>query len=461
MKMHRASGIHGLAFFAALVATGCGAGDTKVAGYGSSINADVTAAVQEAYGQLKSSLGDTEPKLVLMVTSGLLRQAQPGDKASADADALAAALNNTLPARTKLWGLTAGNATGMFDTDGSKMNALGLLGLSYPDMVVGIGSATYADDEEAGRDAVLAALADAGKTAQDKPNVVLLAGPAGKYQHNVIRGIGAVLGSDVPVVGGNATGIRSGEFIWYQFTRNAATQDQVLVATLYGDFRVGTHYGYYHDEVPEHRGVATKADYASGKLDTIDNQLAAIVYQDWLSGSGHDYADVLACVGDLTCSTFPRDPDNGIWLSANTWAYYSMKRPVTDDPTGPFTMAAPIKIMPDLTTITCCDGIEQNKPLTLMRINAAKAASAAADFSEMAQLGANIAAKDVQAAFAVYCDSPFVMDPQLGAKVTAPFKARFANSLLVGGGFSGEVGYTSAAGSRFLAFSASVLLFAK
>jgi hypothetical protein len=94
----------------------------------------------------------------------------------------------------------------MFDAEGSKMNALGLLGLAYPDMVVGIGSATYVDDEQAGRDAVRAALADAGKTPQDAPNVILVAGPAGKYQHNVIRGISAVVGSDVPIVGGNATG---------------------------------------------------------------------------------------------------------------------------------------------------------------------------------------------------------------------------------------------------------------
>lgn len=173
-----------------------------------------------------------------MVTSGLLRQAKEGDNSSANADALVKALDAKLPAKAKLWGLTAGNATGMFDAGGSKMKGLGLLGLAYPNMTVGIGSATYADAEQAGRDAINAALSDAGKTAQDKPNVILVAGPAGKYEHNVIRGIGSVVGADVPVVGGNATGIRGGELIRYQLTRKAATQDQLLVAALYGDFRI-------------------------------------------------------------------------------------------------------------------------------------------------------------------------------------------------------------------------------
>lgn len=143
----------------------------------------------------------------------------------------------------------------------------------------GIGRAPLGTNpRQAGRDAIKAALADAGCEGQLPTAVWMITSPGGEEE--VVLGIADVVGPDVPLVGGSAAdNTIAGN--WRQFVHDAVLENHVVVAVLFPESAVQTsfHSGY---DATVHHGTITKA--TGRTVYEIDGQPAAKVYNTWLDG---------------------------------------------------------------------------------------------------------------------------------------------------------------------------------
>lgn len=161
--------------------------------------------------------------------------------------------------------------------DGS---SLALFGLRDEAGSFGVGAATPGGDPETAAGLALQrAIAAAGRQGEVPALVWLTAAPG--HEEACIRGLEALLGREVPVVGGSAADdeVAGG---WYQFTRDGHHTDAVVVSALYPSGRVVSAFqsGYTPTGV---RGVVTRA---SGRtLIEIDGAPAATVYDAWTHGA--------------------------------------------------------------------------------------------------------------------------------------------------------------------------------
>lgn len=159
-------------------------------------------------------------------------------------------------------------------------HGVGLFGLRDEHGGFGVGLAPLGDDPAAAAGLALQrAIDDAGRAGEVPALVWLTAAPG--HEEACIAGIEAVVGRDVPVVGGSTAddAVAGG---WYQFTRDARDTGGIVVTALYPTTSVTSAFqsGY---SPTEHVGKVTRADRR--ELHAIDGRPAAEVYDEWTGGA--------------------------------------------------------------------------------------------------------------------------------------------------------------------------------
>ncbi|MEO0544852.1 MAG: FIST N-terminal domain-containing protein [Pseudomonadota bacterium] len=158
--------------------------------------------------------------------------------------------------------------------------SIGVFAISDPDGAYGSAMLPYGDDaEKAASDATLAALQAADRIGE-KPELIWLSGTPG-VEEAVIAGIEAVVGPEVPVIGGSAADNSvSGE--WFVFDKSGRSQDGLIVSVLFPSRPVS--FAYHNGYAPTAKtGTVTKVE--GRRLVEIDHQPALEVYDEWTNGA--------------------------------------------------------------------------------------------------------------------------------------------------------------------------------
>ncbi len=235
---------------------------------GSSVQASITDAIEEAWAQLTDSLV-CEPLLVICSASS----SYPADQVRSELERLA-------PESCKIAGssscLGAMNNHGFHSRDG-----FGLSLIAFADDRGDFGIALSNQEDNPARaasTAVIQAINDANRPGE-LPDLIWLSAAPGQ-EEEVLDGIASVIGKDVPVIGGSSgDNTIAGE--WWQFCKGSVEHEGVLVIAMYPECHVGLsfHSGY---APTTYSGTVTKAD--SRTIQTIDNRPAAQVYNRWTDG---------------------------------------------------------------------------------------------------------------------------------------------------------------------------------
>lgn len=149
-----------------------------------------------------------------------------------------------------------------------------------PDGDYGSASRAYGDDTEAAvRDAVREALLRADRPGET-PDLIWLSATPG-VEEQVLNGIEAVVGSDVPIIGGSAAD-NNLEGNWFVFDNQTKTTDGLVVSVLFPSRPIS--FAYQNAYSPSNNeGVVTSA--RGRTIQSIDNRPAMQVYSEWTDGA--------------------------------------------------------------------------------------------------------------------------------------------------------------------------------
>ena len=163
--------------------------------------------------------------------------------------------------------------------------SLGVLGVASPQITWGVGSAVSAptnevSSREAAKQAVLAALKNAGKDMSEKPDLIINAPSFGTEHEEALKGIADAVGEEVPVFGFYAVD-RAVAGDWRVFANDDVYHDGVAVTVVYTDLKIGffREHGF---EITEEGGTVTKAE--KNILVEIDDRPAGDVYNELIGG---------------------------------------------------------------------------------------------------------------------------------------------------------------------------------
>jgi len=235
-------------------------------GFGESTSPEPSVALREAYNMLPNDVKEPDFCVIFLTENYNLKEI----------------LNeaNKLMPNTKLYGETSclgiGTPNGFIIT---KNGSLGILAFKSKRITFGVGISKNPDGFLAGKEVITNAIKNAGKTLNDKPNLVLISPTPGKEEY-ILKGIESVIGKDVPIFGGTA-GDNAIAGKWNVFVNDDFTNSGVAVAVIYTDLKIGYAYisGY---QTMEKFGVVTGAKERT--IFTINNKPAGQVYNDWCDG---------------------------------------------------------------------------------------------------------------------------------------------------------------------------------
>jgi len=253
------------------------------AAVGSSVSDDEIQAILEAVAKAKSGL------------KGKPHYAYVAFTVRYDAKKIHDELKKQLGDDVKIHGMTS--SFGVMTNKGlhvGKTGSLAILLVSSPDIkfgVSGIDLDDFGSTQEAGKTAVLKALADAGKSTNDAPpDIILMSGTfvAGD-EVKMLDGIAEVVGKETPVIGGNA-GDETLTGIWKQMTGQAVYKKGLVLTAIYTDRKIGWEFESRF-KVTDVSGIATKAK--NNVIYEIDNKPALDVYDQWLGGGLYEKIEKL------------------------------------------------------------------------------------------------------------------------------------------------------------------------
>ena len=183
----------------------------------------------------------------------------------------------------KIFGMTS--CWGVITTDGvhaGEKASLAVLGISSDTSDFGIAGTsiqTIESVKDAATDEIRKAVLDAGRNPGDIPDLVLMAASPG-IEEEVLKGISAVVGNQVPVYGGSAAD-NTLEGKWRVFSNDKVFQSGFSIAVIFSTNKIGAafHSGYLGSSK---NAVATDVkDDESRTLQTLDGRPAAEVYNEW------------------------------------------------------------------------------------------------------------------------------------------------------------------------------------
>lgn len=226
-------------------------------------------AIIQAATQLKQSF-EKEPSLVIASWTS-----------SYSSEEIYRALLKTFSPNTKIAGATS--CLGQMTQHNSAVptgHGVALLGFHEEQGSFGVGIAQIdiEDPRSSGKEAVLAALSNAGRSGE-LPDLLWISQPPGS-EELLMEGIQDVIGPSVPIFGGTAADNQiQGE--WALLTREACGSNLITVITFFLSSPVG--YAFTSGHYPTERsGTVTKV---TGRVvQEIDGRPAAAVYNVWTNG---------------------------------------------------------------------------------------------------------------------------------------------------------------------------------
>jgi len=265
---------------AAEVGSGGEIAGTEV-GTGWSINEDPAEAVREAVNMALRGKSLKNPDFAVIYASS-----------GSDMQGILNAAKRFLGEEAKIFGGTSDSRAAMTDKgfvkatkrgyEFSKMEGrkgLAIMTVSSEDIVFGVGSGNLSEFEspqDMSKGAVLGAIHNAGKAANERPKIVLLSCTIG-IEEEVLEGIEEALGKDVPVLGGTVGGPTLAVFGQDKPYRNG-----VSLAVIYTDLPIGWTFEGGFDVTDKHTGIVTEVDGQA--IVEIDGRPALDVYNEWLDG---------------------------------------------------------------------------------------------------------------------------------------------------------------------------------
>lgn len=248
----------------------------------------VRSAVSEAVSMLKKNVKNPDV-LFLFSTVGY------------NSEVLLSELHEQLGEKVKIYGGTS--CLGVMTPEGfhvGKNASLAILGVNSDRIQFGVGGADLDEEESpriAGKRAITAAIRDAGRKVEEKPNIIFITAAPGK-EEKILEGIADIVGADVPVLGGSS-GDNDITGRWKQFVNDKVYSNGIALNAVYTDLKIGWSYegGYLRTA---QQGVITKAKGRT--IYEIDGKPAALVYNDWLGGIFDDLIETGGNV--LTRTTF-------------------------------------------------------------------------------------------------------------------------------------------------------------
>lgn len=328
---------------------------------------DPARAVREAYAALVQELGGAPHWLFVQTSVHHDREALRQALAALELPAVHGS-SSCLGVMTRAGAVLAGPS-------------LALFGLRDEAGSFGVGAAVPDGGQSPAAIAGLAlerAIAAAGRHGEVPTLVWLTAAPG--HEEACIAGLEAVLGPDVPIVGGSAAddAVAGG---WYQLTRDATFSDAVVVSAWFPSGRVVSAFqsGYTPTAT---RGRVTRA---SGRtLHEIDGQPAAAVYNTWTGGA---IAAALQGGGGVLGDTslFPLGRRVG---DVGGVPYYRLAHPATVHPDGAIDLFA---------------DIDEGDELVLMEGDVEALLSRAGRVALDARALADLAPGDIAGALVIFC----------------------------------------------------------
>ncbi len=328
---------------------------------------DTTIALREAVHILDDQLG-TEPSWLLVYASERYESA-----------ILLAELANYAP-NVSLHGATsclgAMTQLGFHSNDG---NGLALLGIVDEKGRYGVGSAQLSPNpRQAGSDAILAAINDAGRMGEP-PALVWLSGAPG-HEEEILQGIQDVIGANVPIAGGSsADNTVAGN--WKQFANGQSFDNAIVMTALYPS--VALHHAFHSGySTTLTQGTITKA--TGRTLYEIDGKPAAALYNDWTGGT---VADALATGGNVLADTtlFP------LGRAVNTGSDYTTYR-----------LAHPDTVTAD-GALTLFANVQAGENIVLMSGTTESLVERAGRVAQSALWAGRISADQISGALVIYC----------------------------------------------------------
>ena len=248
---------------------------------GWSVKEDEVEAVNEAVSMMLGKLKST-PDIVFLYPSTAYQK-----------EKVVKEVRRLLP-ETKLLGDTA--PAGVITDAGyflDRPQSMAILGVSIPEVTWGVGAASIEKipPREAAKEALLEAIADAGREVTEKPNFIILAPTIGTEIES-LKGIAEVVGEKVPVFGAHAADVhveggKVTDVLLHSEKVGTFAGDEIYtagisLAVVYTDLKAVT-YLEHGFEITEKGGKITKAE--GPRLIEIDNRPAAEVYNEWLGGA--------------------------------------------------------------------------------------------------------------------------------------------------------------------------------
>jgi hypothetical protein len=203
---------------------------------------------------------------------------------------VAAALHSESAPGRRVVGMTTHD--GILTADGyhrADTGVLGVLSSRLTGISSGLGVASFdeAAPAQAARLALSRALADANKTTDDRPTMVVLFATM-LTEEVLLEGLAQEIGSDVPLIGGTAAGLVSSmerntkDISSSMIVDDRVVEDGVAVTVFYASEPFPWAYGGGFLRGSGQGGVITSAD--ARLIRAIDGRPAVDVYDEWLGG---------------------------------------------------------------------------------------------------------------------------------------------------------------------------------
>lgn len=241
-------------------------------GLGTSVQDDPKLAVKEAIDIAKSHLSGNTPTFAYVVFT----------TSYADS-AIQQALVDNLNPDVKIHALTS--SLGILTNQGflkGTVGAVAVILVASPNYTFGVSGTDLTGNinpVQIGKLAIQNAIADAGKTVNDKPSMIIMNGtPRRDDDMEILDGIAEVVGKDIPVIGGTA-GNETNDPTWRQVTRSHIYNNGLLLTVVYTNSKIGWSFesGF---KLTDKGGIATKT---KGRVVyEIDHKPALDVYSEWL-----------------------------------------------------------------------------------------------------------------------------------------------------------------------------------
>lgn len=294
-------------------------------------------AIDELYENLIEELGAPPDFLVINCSAGY------------DIEEILQRLKLRTPTTPIHGGTSCKGAMTQLGVASENASGFAMLAISDPWGNYGVGGAPLHDDPlTASQTAITKALTQANCPGEVPAMVWLTSAPG--HEEGILKGIGQILGDDVPIAGGSsADNTVSGD--WKQFANDTVYDDGVVVAALFPSTEVmfAFHSGYEPTaakgiitktggfEATNNRGIATETSRRT--LIEIDNRSAATVYNEWVNGA---ISATLKEGGNILSLT-TLHPLGRIAGHIGDVPYYQLSHPDSVTPDGSITLFSDIK----------------------------------------------------------------------------------------------------------------------